>query len=352
MRWPRECDNRPDRLGEHAAEHPPLWATQALGTVPDDPAERADWQDRAGVIGAYREMWSYDHPGQAIGPEPNTTNPEARADWHKALGAMAKVDGIDVRGLTDGQLFLRRDAYERETSWAPKYVADELRLARLAEHNARIDESVHRNESEAAEKAGDLEKAELHRQMAGWFWSLQGIAGIETSRLESIHETRQAWERLTEDTRRLAQASDVELHRRGVLGPDDKLRSAEPERIRYPEPSDEQKARDEKQPPTRTETEERQSKALGLVPYGQQDPDVSAQLAAAAEHAREQQAKIDELMSLRQPAEDPDEVDFGSPWAALAGQERDAIIQPPKPEIPPAEPVIEAAAERDMEAGD
>ena len=67
-------------------------------------------------------------PGQAIGPEPGTTNPEARAEWHNALTALAKFDGIDVRGLTDGQLMLRRDAYERETSWAPKYVAGELRL--------------------------------------------------------------------------------------------------------------------------------------------------------------------------------------------------------------------------------
>ena len=343
---------RPERIGEHAAEHPPLWATQALGDVPDDPEKRADWQERAGVIGAYREMWSYDHEGHAIGPEPNTTNPEARADWHKALGAMTKVDGIDVRGLTDGALFLRRDAYERETSWAPKYVGDELRLARLAGHNSRIDESMHRHEAEAAGKDGDQDKAEMHRQVAGSFAALQRLAGTETSRLERIHETRQAWEKLTEDTRRLAQASDVELHRRGILGPDDKLRSAEPERIKYPEPSAEDKAKDDKQPPTRTETEERQSRALGLTRDGQPDPDVRAQLAAAAEQAREQQARIDELLSLREPAEDPDEIDLGRAWGSMADEQRDAIIQPPRPEIKPAESVIEAANERDMEAGD
>lgn len=114
-------DARQARLGEHTAAHPPVWARQALGDVPDDPEERAGWQERAGIIGAYREMWGYDHKGMAIGPEPNTTNPEARADWHKALGALAKIDGIDVRNLTDGALLLRRDAYARETSWAPKW---------------------------------------------------------------------------------------------------------------------------------------------------------------------------------------------------------------------------------------
>ncbi len=345
-------DGRPERIGQHAAEHPPLWATQALGDVPDDPDERADWQERAGQIGAYREMWSYDHPGQAIGPEPNTTNPEARADWHQALGAMAKVDGIDVRGLTDGALFLRRDAHARETSWAPKYVAEELRLARLAEHNSRIDESRHRHEAEAAAAKGDQERAERHRQTAAEYLKLGAFSTKMEADLSKAHETRQAWERLTGDTRRLAQASDVELHRRGLLSPDDKLKSAEPERIKYPEPSDEQKAQDEKQAPTRTETEERQSRALGLTPGGAADPDVHAQLAEAADRAREQQAKIDELMSLHMPAEDEEELDLGRAWGTLADEQRGAIIQPPRPEIPAAQPVIEAANERDMEAGE
>src|SRR5438874_3664113 len=78
----------------------------------------------------HREMFGYDHPGQAIGPQPATTSPEARAEWHTGLSAMAKVDGIDVRGLSDGQLHARRAAAQRETAWAPKYVGNELRLAR------------------------------------------------------------------------------------------------------------------------------------------------------------------------------------------------------------------------------
>ena len=291
---------RPERIGEHAAEHPPLWATQALGDVPDDPEKRADWQERAGVIGAYREMWSYDHEGHAIGPEPNTTNPEARADWHKALGAMTKVDGIDVRGLTDGALFLRRDAYERETSWAPKYVGDELRLARLAGHNSRIDESMHRHEAEAAGKDGDQDKAEMHRQVAGSFAALQRLAGTETSRLERIHETRQAWEKLTEDTRRLAQASDVELHRRGILGPDDKLRSAEPERIKYPEPSAEDKAKDDKQPPDQDGDRGAAEPGAGPDQGWPARPGRACAAGRRSQQAREQQARIDELLSLRQ----------------------------------------------------
>ena len=45
-------DARKDRIGEHAAEHAPPWAVNALGPVPDHPLNRLDWQHRASSIGA------------------------------------------------------------------------------------------------------------------------------------------------------------------------------------------------------------------------------------------------------------------------------------------------------------
>ena len=120
-------DDRQRRIGQHTAREAPLWATQALGQVPDHPAERAGWERRAGQLGAYREMFGWDHPAEAIGPEPAATFPEARAEWHAAFAVMARIDGIDVRHLSDGQLLARRRAYQAETSWAPKHVAEELR---------------------------------------------------------------------------------------------------------------------------------------------------------------------------------------------------------------------------------
>ncbi len=68
-------------------------------------------------------------------------------------------------------------------------------------------------------------------------------------------------------------------------------------------------------------------------------------------HNREKQAKLDELLSLRVPGEDEEEIDLGQAWSTVADRERAAIIQPPKPEIKPAGPVAELARERDMEAG-
>jgi hypothetical protein len=94
-------DARVQRLGEHAAGTVPLWATRALGPVPDDPSARADWQQRASGVAAYREMHGYDNPGDPIGPQPSKVSPEARADWHCALAALGRVDGMDLLGVPD-----------------------------------------------------------------------------------------------------------------------------------------------------------------------------------------------------------------------------------------------------------
>jgi len=68
-------------------------------------------------------MTGWDHPGEAIGREPAAAFPEARAEWHAAFAVMARVEGIDVRHPTAGQLLARRRAYEAETNWSPAHEA-------------------------------------------------------------------------------------------------------------------------------------------------------------------------------------------------------------------------------------
>ena len=123
-----------------AAREAPLWATQALGQVLGSPEGRAKWEANARRLGAYWEMSGWDHPGEAIGPKPSS---EARAEWHSAFAAMAPVEGIDVRNLTDGQLLARRRAHEAEASWAPHHVAEELRAARKQEQFSRVEVNHH-----------------------------------------------------------------------------------------------------------------------------------------------------------------------------------------------------------------
>ena len=122
-------DGRMARLGEHTAETAPAWATNALGAVPDEPGERAAWTERASYLAGYRELTSYEHPSEPIGPE-HVNSPEARGLWFAAYSAMTRTDEAGLDRLTDGQLHLRRAAYAAETAWAPQYAGMELRLAR------------------------------------------------------------------------------------------------------------------------------------------------------------------------------------------------------------------------------
>jgi len=106
-------DDRTRRLGEHTAQTQPPWALDALGPLPADPAGRAGWEHRASQIAAYRERYGHARPDDPIGPEPGKNSPEARAAWHAALAALGRAGGIDLRGCTDGELWLRRGGKAR-----------------------------------------------------------------------------------------------------------------------------------------------------------------------------------------------------------------------------------------------
>src|SRR6185437_1772819 len=116
-------DARTDRIGEHAASHPPCWETVPLG------------------------------------PEPATAAPDVRAAWHQALAALGPADGPDVRGMPDGRLLHLRDTYPTETAWAPRYVGDELRQVRGAAWDARLAGLRSAAEAHAAEHRGDDDHA-------------------------------------------------------------------------------------------------------------------------------------------------------------------------------------------------
>jgi hypothetical protein len=131
-------DARKERIGEHAVEHPPEWALCSLGAVPDVPLDRLEWQRKAAAIGAYRELYGYQHATDPIGPEPTGDSPEKRAAWHAAFAALGSVDGVDVRDLPDGSLLLMRATYETETAWAPRHVGRELEQIRMSADDASL----------------------------------------------------------------------------------------------------------------------------------------------------------------------------------------------------------------------
>ena len=134
-------DERVSLLGNRVAMDRPVWALRYLGEVPADPVERAEWIRRAGLAAAYREERGYADETEAIGPAPERGSPEQRASWHAAYTALRTARRRPARSprRRDGELWARRAAYERDTAWAPPYVADELRDAHLAEDTYRAD---------------------------------------------------------------------------------------------------------------------------------------------------------------------------------------------------------------------
>jgi hypothetical protein len=354
-------DDRTRRLGEHAATTEPLWARQALGPVPGDPLARLDWEHRASIVAAYRERYGYAHPADPIGPPSSKTSPEARAAWHAALSALGRVDGIDLRGCTDGELWLRRGVYERETAWAPPHVAEELRLIRIAERDAHVNAVRAEHESRAAQ---DHQSADRHLRLARIWRALEAKAATEAGMFAAAQDTRRQWEVVTETTRRIAIAADLELRRRhpGWQIPALRPHPAESEGITYPanpapakkngpwvQPTLDGTEHEATHPEHQTErnaaapVDQREADGrlvLGLAPQSAYD-EIPEQVLRIQRNARIAQARLDDLANTPLPGAEEDGLSPGLAWPVAASRERDAILQPPRPDIVPSARLLE-----------
>ena len=221
-------DARKDRIGEHAAEHPPPWSTGALGPVPEHPLDRLDWQRRAASISAWRELSGYDHSTDPIGPEPDAAAPDARAAWHEAFAALSPAGGSDVRGMLDGRLLHLRDTYPVETAWAPPFVGDELRQIRAAAWDARLAGLRAAADARAAGQHGDHDQAAKKRVLAASYQALHEAYRQRETVFAAVMADRVDWEQATIQQRHLAVAADAELRRRHPGQHYSPLRSAEP----------------------------------------------------------------------------------------------------------------------------
>ena len=315
-------DDRTRRLGQHAAQTAPAWAITALGPVPADPAARRDWEHKAASIGAYREMYGYDHPADPIGPEPSPEAPDQRAAWHEAFAALGPADGPDVRGMPDGRLWLIRDTYAAETAWAPRHVGKELRLARLGAADADLGAIRAAAEAQAARKTGDHARARRHEDLAASYRAMRDHYQQREPILAQAMADRLDWEHATAASRHLAIAADAELRRRHPGQKIEPLRSAEPA------------------PASDTDT-----RAAAPAPR----PEISEMAAWIRDLAAQHQAfreKIDQRRGLMVPSEDPDWADLGEAFPAWRAPSRDAILQPPKPQITPSAKILQLAAEQ------
>jgi hypothetical protein len=292
--------------------------------------DRLEWQRRASSIGAYRELSGYDHPTDPIGPEPTAAAPDRRAAWYEALAALGPVDGPDVRGMPDGRLLHLRDTYPTETAWAPAWVGDELRQVRAGAREAGLAAARAGAEAAAAGRSGREGAAARHRVLAASYQALHDAYRERESVFAGVMADRGAWEAATRAQRHLSVAADAELRRRHPAQRFTPLRSAEPQTA-----TDAQRAE------------------LALT-AGQDMPEAGQWIKDLAAGRRAFAGKLAERQSLMVPSEDPDYGDLGQAFPSWDRPGKEAILQPPKPEIRPSARILERALDRDadMEAGD
>jgi conjugative relaxase-like TrwC/TraI family protein len=310
-------DARKERIGEHAAASTLPWAVSALGAVPDDPAARLEWERKAASVGAYRELSGYDDPADPVGPEPATNNPDLRAAWHEALAALGPVDGPDVRGMTDGLLLRLRDIYPVETAWAPPWTGDELRQARMGAWGAHLAALRATAEADAARRRGAHAEADRQVPLAASYQAMHDAHRQRETALATAMEDRIDWERATRQQRQLAVAADAELRRRHPREPWPPIRSAEPD--------------------------------LGLDASTEDTTGTVRLIDDLAARHHEFTAKLADRQSIMVPAGHPDYDGLGPAFPAWTSPGRDAILQPPKPQITPSARILEVAADRDLE---
>jgi hypothetical protein len=276
-------------------------------------------------IGAWRELSGHRNPTDPIGPEPVAAAPDLRAAWHQALAALGPADGPDVRGMPDGKLMHLRDTYPIETAWAPQYVGDELRQVRAAAHDAHLAGLRASAEAAAARHRGDRDTAARQQELAASYQALHEAYRQRETVFAATMADRADWDAATRAQRERAVAADAELRRRHPGQHYSPLRSAEPEPA-----ADSQRAE-------------------LTMPVDEPPGEMTRWIKDLAAAHRTFAERLADRQNLKIPSEDPRYGDLGRAFPSWPRPSRDAILQPPKPEIRPSLQVLERAADRDSD---
>ncbi|GAA3249529.1 hypothetical protein GCM10017691_60660 [Pseudonocardia petroleophila] len=207
------ADERAAELGRQTAATEHAWAVEAFGPVPTDPIERSEWEIRAGTVAAYRELRGHDDTNEALGPSPQPGQPEAYAAYRAAWRALGRpeIDREELE-LSDGQLRMRVRAWERELTWAPRYVSNELAGTRQAADRHREIAALRTAESTTAHP-DDLERLQREAREAA---ALADTLDVRAGQLQEVDDARAAFLAHTAGSRVRAERSKAELALRHV----------------------------------------------------------------------------------------------------------------------------------------
>jgi conjugative relaxase-like TrwC/TraI family protein len=198
-------DARQAELGQELAARPQPWALEAWGVPPSaeaSPALRADWEHRAGIVGAYREAIGLTDPQQAIGAPPAGTA-QVREAFRSAVRALALPDDAALmRAMGRGELEADVDRHDRALALAPADVQAEI--------DARETDLEHAQEQAyLAQLTGNAEAEATAGARAEY-------ATGDLARLAVADAARREWAEAHADVRDKARAAEAELQRRGL----------------------------------------------------------------------------------------------------------------------------------------
>ncbi|WP_158307271.1 MobF family relaxase [Kribbella flavida] len=209
------------------AEQSPAWLTDWIGNCPDhsDPDQREAWIARAAAVAGYRDLAGYDTDTDAIGPAPAAGQTETYAAWRAAWDALGRpADQRAEAEMTTGQLRVRVAAYQREQTWAPPYVREELSGTAQAAERARTEATL--RDAEAAASSDP----QLRDKLAAEAAEARALAQAHDARaaeLQAIEAARGEWLAHTAATRAAAGRAARELDARDVTAADERTTAAE-----------------------------------------------------------------------------------------------------------------------------
>jgi ribosomal protein S18 acetylase RimI-like enzyme len=211
------ADARGRELGREALEGKPQWAVEALGRAPEDLEGRREWARRAGIVAAHRELTGHDDPATALGAPPRPGQAEAYASWRAAWRALGRPEADRAEAeMSDGQLRIRVRAWERERTWGPRYVANDLAGTHQAADRHRATAALRAAEADASSTVADRDRlAQESRESQ----ALADLLDARAAELAEADRARGLWYAHTAPTRVAADRASAELAARETEQP-------------------------------------------------------------------------------------------------------------------------------------
>jgi hypothetical protein len=228
---------------------------------------------------------------------------------------------------------------------------------RQAERDAHVNAIRAEHEHHAAH---DPQTAVRHQHLDRIWRAVEAKAAREAEMFTAVQDTRRQWETVTHATRRIAIAADLELRRRHPDLPIAPLRPhpAEQESIAdrtadtattvqltldgaaHPLPRSPSQPQLDAPAPHQRQTEADGQLMLGLTPDTAHH-EIPEHVLRIRDNAKLVQAILYDLANLPEPATDVDELSPGLAWPAVQQRDRDAIVQPPQPEVVPSARIVD-----------